>query len=130
MKIRIGLLLAVFSLGALLGQDEAQFPSWMKTVGGNMGATKKAIEAKSADAATSAAKVADAFDKVHGFYKSKAVADAEQAAATAKAAAADVAKFAQAGDFEKASTAFATLGGTCKGVTKLIARRVPTVATS
>lgn len=115
MKMRIGLLIAVFSLGALLGQDEAQFPGWMKTVGGNMGATKKAIEAKSADAATSALKVADAFDKVHGFYKAKSVADAEQGAATAKAAAADVAKFAQAGDFDKASAAFGTLGGTCKG---------------
>ncbi len=115
MKLKVGLLLAVLSVGCLLGQDEAQFPGWMKTVGGNMGATKKALEAKSADAAASALKVSDAFDKVHGFYKAKAVADAEQGAATAKAAAADVARFAQAGDFEKASTAFATLGGTCKG---------------
>ncbi|MGJ5815449.1 hypothetical protein [Paludibaculum fermentans] len=115
MKLKVGLLLAVLSVGGLLGQDEAQFPGWMKTIGGNMGATKKAIEAKSVDAATSAAKVADAFDKVHGFYKTKAVSDAEQAAATAKGAAADVARFAQAGEFDKASTAFAALGGTCKG---------------
>jgi hypothetical protein len=106
---------ALLTAGALLGQDETQYPGWMKTVGGNLGATRKAIDSKSADAAVSAAKIAEAFDKVHGFWQAKGTQDAQQLAASAKAAALDVAKHAQAGDFEKASQSMGSLAGTCKG---------------
>lgn len=96
-------------------QSDADHATWMKTIMGNMGATKKGIEAKSPEAAASAGKIADAFDKVHGFWTAKGASDAVQASATAKAGAQDAARHIAAGDFDKAGASFGAVGGTCKG---------------
>jgi hypothetical protein len=115
MKYKAGLLLAAMAMVSVWAQREADHAVWMKTIMGNMGATRKGIEAKSPEAAASAGKVADAFDKVHGFWTAKGSADAVQIALSAKTAAQETAKLIQAGDFEKAGQSFGTVGGSCKG---------------
>jgi cytochrome c556 len=115
MKYKAGLLLAAMTLVSGFAQSEADHAVWMKTIMGNMGATRKGIEAKSPEAAVSAGKVAEAFDKVHGFWTAKGADDAVQSAQTAKAAALETAKLVQSGDFEKAGQSFGTVGGSCKG---------------
>jgi hypothetical protein len=98
--------LTALGAGMMFGQSDQDYAAWMKTIGGNMGATKKAIDAKSHDAAETAGKVAEAFGKVHGYWKTKGATDAVQAA---------IVKHTHANEFDKALESFGKLGGTCKG---------------
>jgi mono/diheme cytochrome c family protein len=78
-------------------QDEAQYKEWMKSVPPAVGAIRGAPD--NAAAKADATKVADAFDKIAGFWKAKNAQDAVQFAETAR----DAAKAIAAGDGDKAA---------------------------
>jgi hypothetical protein len=74
--------LAGLSLTAL-GQDEAQYKDWMKSVPPMVTAVRNATDNDAADAT----KLAETFDKMAGFWKAKSAADAVGFAETARDAA-------------------------------------------
>lgn len=70
---------------ALFGQDDAQYKTWMKSLGPNVGAVRTAIMAKDTAAAASAAdKLAATFTDVAEYWQKKNVADAVTLAQNAR----------------------------------------------
>jgi mono/diheme cytochrome c family protein len=85
-----------FSIFAV-AQDDAQYSAWMKSVPASVGAIRNAAD--SAAAAADASKLADTFDKVAGFWKTRNAPDAVEFAETAR----DTAKAIAAGTGDKAA---------------------------
>ena len=114
MKFPLALLaLAVFS-AAVSGQDDAQLQDLMKATNTEMGVLRK-IDAKTGpDAAASAEKLSAIYEKVTAFWTAKNVPDAVKISGEGKTAADSLVAAVKAGDSEKASAAFKTLGGTCR----------------
>ena len=95
----------------VLAQVDPQYQTWMKTAGANTAALKKALDAKSASDAGTAAKTLDGvFGEVAEYWEKRGGApDAVGFAKDAQAAAKDIAE--SQGD---ASTSFGKLGAACK----------------
>ncbi|MDQ6676230.1 MAG: hypothetical protein M3Z09_02920 [Acidobacteriota bacterium] len=107
-------LATLFLASSGLAQDEAEFPTWMKSLGPAMGSMRKNLEAKQgAEAATDAEKVAGIFKQVEAFYAKSNTEDAVKWATTAQTAATEVAAAATAGDFERAGAGVKQISGTC-----------------
>lgn len=99
---------------AVLAQGEADYQTWMKTVGATSGSLRKNLTAKDAAAASAdARKLQDVFAKVHDYWHAKNVDDAMMAAANASAGFRDVADLASAGKFAEASAAVQKTSATC-----------------
>ena len=99
----------------LSAQDESNFPQWMRTINGQMGALRK-IEAKTGpEAAEAAKKISDAYSQMSAYWTSKSVEDAVKLSKTGQMAADELAAAAAAGDSEKATAAYKQIGGTCQG---------------
>ena len=117
--MRTTLLLAVtttlFVIGAF-AQSDADYQSWMKTIGATMGSMNKKIAAKDAGAASDADKLESTFKEVEGFWKQRGGADDAVTFATkARTAAADVAKAANAGNWDEAAAQAKSLQSNCGG---------------
>jgi mono/diheme cytochrome c family protein len=97
----------VFVFSALAGaQDDAEYKTWLKSLGPSVGAIRKAPD--NAAAADDATKVAATFDKVAAFWKARNASDAVTLAENARDAAKDIA----AGTGDKAAN-LQKLQGTC-----------------
>ena len=91
-----------------IAQDDAQYQSWMKSVGPSVAAIRNAPD--NAAAAADANKLADTFDKVAAFWKARNADDAVKLAETAR----DAAKAIASGSGDKAAS-LQKLQGTCGG---------------
>jgi len=110
-----------FGLAGLMAQDQppqippelAQYQTWMKAAAGARGAAMKSIQAKNVAAAAASAKtVAENFDLMANFWKSKGKADAQAFSETAR----DAAKAAAAASTpEEQQAAMQKSGPTCTG---------------
>ena len=105
----------LFVIGAF-AQSDADYQSWMTTIGGTMGSMNKKIAAKDAGAASDADKLESTFKEVEGFWKQRGGADdAVTFATNARTAAADVAKAANADNWDEAAAQAKSLQGNCGG---------------
>jgi hypothetical protein len=95
---RASILIASFAaLTAIsIAQDAAEYKTWMKSVPPSVGAIRNAAD--NAAAASDATKLADTFDKVAAFWKTREAADAVKLAETAR----DAAKAIASGTGDKA----------------------------
>lgn len=97
----------------VVAQGEAEYQTWMKTVGATSGSLRKNLTAKDAAAASAdAKKLQDVFVKVHDYWHPKSD-DAMMSAADASAGFRDVAALASAGKFDEASAALQKASATC-----------------
>jgi cytochrome c556 len=111
----LSLTATLFVIGAF-AQSDAEYQSWMKTVGGTMGGMNKKIAAKDASAAADAEKLENTFKEVEGFWKKRGGADdAVTFSMNARTAAAAVAKAANAGNWDEAAAQAKSLQGNCGG---------------
>ena len=79
-----------FAFSALAGaQDDAEYKTWMKSLGPSVGAIRKAPD--NAAAAEDATKVAATLDKVAGFWKARNAPDAVTFAESGRDAAKEIA---------------------------------------
>ena len=108
-------LLATVTFFVLLAQSDADYTGWMKAAVAAKGKVAKGIAAKDKGVATDAKVMEDSFKGIEDYWSKKGAADATGFAKTARTASADVAKAVSAGDFDAASAAMTTLGGTCGG---------------
>jgi len=103
------LTLALLTFGGFaLAQDEAEYKAWMKSLPPLVGSIRNAAD--NAAAADAANKLADAFEKVEMFWKSRHADDAVKFAATGHEAAKAIA----AGSGDKAAN-LQKIQGTCGG---------------
>lgn len=99
---------------AAVAQSEADYQTWMKTVGAASGGLRKNLAAKDgAAAAADAKKLQDAFQQVHDYWHKKNVDDAMTLAADAQAGFHSVAELAAAGKFDEATAAMQKASATC-----------------
>jgi cytochrome c556 len=107
---------AMLVVGAL-AQSEGDYQGWMKSNPVNMASLNKNLAAKDgAAAAADAQKLEATFKQVEDFWKKRGGADdAVNFAAKAQAAAASVAKDAQAGNFDQAAADVKSLQANCGG---------------
>jgi hypothetical protein len=96
--------------------DLATYSAWMKEVSAANGSLRKNVESKNAAGiATDAKKLSEIFTQVEGYWKTRNVADATQFAADAKAAFAEAATLAEAGNADGAGAAVAKAAPNCQG---------------
>jgi mono/diheme cytochrome c family protein len=93
-------------------QDDAQYKAWMKSLPPSLGAIKNAPD--NAAAAAEATKVAETFDKVAAFWKTKNAEDAVGFSETAR----DAAKAIASGSGDKAEN-LQKIQGACGGCHKV-----------
>jgi cytochrome c556 len=111
---RILTLALIVAAGTLVAQSDKDYETWMKTVGGNMGPMRKAIDAKAgSEAAEAAKKIETQFGHIEKFWAQRSASDAVKWSQDAQAAARDIASAATSGS--DANAAFGRLGATCKG---------------
>lgn len=115
---RVALLAACLMALAVgvLAQDEAEFQTWMKTIGATSGSLRKNVAAKDgAAAAADAKKLQETFAKVHSYWEKKNVSDATQFAMEARDGFGEVAAQASAGKFDDAAATLKKTSATCGG---------------
>jgi hypothetical protein len=101
------LILGVAALAAVSSaQDDAEYKSWMKSIPPSVGAIRSAAD--NTAAAGDATKLADTFDKVAAFWKTRSADDAVTLAETAR----DAAKAIASGSGDKAAN-LQKIQGTC-----------------
>lgn len=110
-------LITVSFVAALcLAQDHAALKQAMKTAGSSFGSLRKTIDAKDATATADAAeKLASAFPVVREHFEEHKMQDGIDFANTAEKSSKALAVAAKAGDWDKASAEYKTIGGTCQG---------------
>lgn len=97
-----------------VAQDNGPIETWMKSVDISAKVLRK-LEAKTGpEAAVNAEKIGAAYDSMIGYWRQRNAADAVKLSEDGKAAAAELASAAHAGDAEKAAAAFTKVGGTCR----------------
>jgi hypothetical protein len=106
--------LLTLASGLIVSAQEDKFEEWMKSVNSSMGALRKAEKKTGAEAAAHAEKVGAVYENMIGFWRQRNAEDALKWSQDGKAAAAELASAATAGDDEKAMAAFAKVGSTCK----------------
>jgi cytochrome c556 len=115
-QIVIGVIGAGILAAALSAQDDAEYQTWMKTVGATNGSLRKNLEAKNADAAAAdAKKLQDVFSHVHEYWMKKGVTDAMKFAMNASEGFGSVAADASASKFDEASATLKTTSANCGG---------------
>ena len=108
--------IAGLAAGALLGQSDSDYQTWMKAVAASNGSLQKGIAAKDGGAVVAdAQRLQDTFKQVGDFWQKRGAADAVTFSKQAETAAAAVAKSAANGDMDQASVDAKTLGATCGG---------------
>ena len=106
---------AVFAIG-LFAQSDADYSSWMKTVGATSGSLRKNLDAKNKDASVSdARKLQETFKQVHDYWHKKNAEDAMKFAMDAESGFKDVADQAAAEKFEDAAASLRKASATCGG---------------
>lgn len=103
------------ALAFAVSAQEGEFQTWMKTVNKEMGDLRKNEKKTGPEAAMDAEKLADVYTHMVAFWNGRNAPDAAKIAEDGKAAAEALVVAAKADDSEKATAAFKTLGGTCKG---------------
>jgi hypothetical protein len=111
------LLLALSVAG--FAQDVAEYQPLMKAGASANGMLQKAVGADLNAAATNAAEVKAAFQKIEQFWAKHKVADAQEFAQNVQKAADDVAAAAKAGNQEQAMAAAKQIGANCQGCHKV-----------
>ena len=115
---RVSILIGVCMLASLVLTTIAQqrdLSAIMKDINPAVRALNMDITNKdAATAATDATKLSGLFKEAGAFFKTKNIADATGWANDASSAAADAAKAAKANNFDDATKAAKTVGGTCK----------------
>lgn len=117
MRIKHGVLALFCCLGlvALLpGQEEAELSKWMKTLGGESGKIRNATTKTGDEVVASAEKIKEAYEHTEAIFAKREMSDAVKWSQDGKAAAADLAAAAKAGDADKVAAAMKTVGGTCR----------------
>ena len=97
-----------------MAQDEAEFASWMKSAGSELGVLRKSESKSGPEVAASAQKLSGIYEQMTNYFAKRNVGDAVKWSQDGKAAADELAVAAKAGDAEKSAAAFKTLGGTCQ----------------
>jgi|SRR5579862_6360688 len=107
---------AALLTGIAFAQDHEEFKKQMQENGAAFASVRKSVDAKqAAETATAADKMAANFEHVQAHFEEHKMADGVNFAKTGHDAAKDLASAANAGDWDKASAALKTLGGTCQG---------------
>ena len=100
----------------VFAQDDASYQKLMKDLGRESGVIRKADPKTGPDVAASAEKIAVVYDQSKTFWAKRGnTEDAMKWSDEGKEAALELASAAKAGDAAKAGSAFAKMGGTCKG---------------
>lgn len=115
MKLVLVLLFTAMAAFATIPQaSEADYEAAMKKVLPTQGSLKKGIEAKDAEAVKKDAAVLEAvFKTSEEFWKARKAQDAIDLSVQAKAGAAEIAKLAGAGEWDKIPDAQKKVGSTC-----------------
>ena len=114
MKLFLVLVFAAFAVTATVPASEEEFMAAMKKVLPTQGSLKKGIEAKDAEAVKKDAAALEAIFKVsEDFWKERKAQDAVDLSVTAKTGAAEIGKFAAAGEWDKIPDAQKKVGATC-----------------
>ncbi len=116
MKLLLVLLFATFAAYAAIPRslDEQAFSAAMKTIMPTQGSLRKNIEAKNADGVKAdAAKLEAIFKTSEEFWKERKADDGVEWSKQGKAGAAEIAKLAGAGEWEKIPDAQKKVGSTC-----------------
>ncbi len=114
MKLVLVMLFATMAAFAALPDLEADFAAAMKKVMPTQGSLRKGVEAKDAEAVKKDAAALEAiFATSEAFWKERKVEDAIAWSAQAKAGAAQIAKLAAAGEWDKVPDAQKQVGSTC-----------------
>ncbi len=114
MKLVLVLLVTALAAFAAIPQSEADLEAAMKKVLPTQGSLRKSLEAKDAEAVKKDAAALEAiFATSEAFWKARKVEDATNWSAQAKAGAAQIAKLAAAGEWDKVPDAQKQVGSTC-----------------
>ena len=116
MKRAVIITICMFVAGAAWSQSDANFQTWMKSIGATRGSLKKNLDAKSGEAAAADAhKLHAAFQDVHSFFQKKNSEDAMKFAMGAGDGFDKIAAQASAGKFDEASATFKATTANCGG---------------
>ena len=116
MKRAVLIAICMLVAGAAWSQSEADFQSWMKTIGASCGSLKKNLDAKNGEAAAADAhKLHAAFQDVHSFFQKKNSEVAMKFAMGAGDGFDKIAAQASAGKFDEASATFKETTANCGG---------------
>jgi cytochrome c556 len=103
-------------VGIAFAQDHEELKAAMKTAGAASGSLRKTVVAKDADAtATTAESLAGAFKTAQAHFEEHKMEDGIKFAQTGNKASLNLAAAAKAGDWDKASDEFKTIGAQCQG---------------
>lgn len=128
MKISVVLVFAVLMTLGVLAQsaDEAEYGTWMKTVGATVGPLRKNIEAKNAEeTAKGAATLVECFKKSEAFWAGRKKEDGVEWSRKSMTAAAEMEKAAKANEFEKVSENAKAFFGSCAGCHTAYREKLP-----
>ncbi len=121
----LGVSAALFAIG-LSAQDDAEYKTWMQTVGATAGSLHKNLDAKNAEAAAAdAKKLQDIFSHLHEYWMKKDVADAMKFAMDASKGFGSVAEEASASKFDEASATLKATSANCGGCHTLHREKLP-----
>jgi cytochrome c556 len=113
-RSRVALLTLVASGLVLTAQENHEFEAWMKSVGSSTGAIRKMEKKTGPEVVAGAEKISGVYENMIAFWRQRNADDAIKLSQDGKAATAELASAAGAGDEAKAAAAFAKVGGTCK----------------
>jgi len=113
-KSQLAVLAFAVSGLVVTAQDAEKFEGWMKSVDTSAKVLRKLEKKTGPEAVDSAEKIGAAYDNMIGYWRQKNASDAVKLAEDGKAAAAELASAAHAGDEAKAGAAFTRVGATCR----------------
>jgi cytochrome c556 len=114
MKRAVFIAICMLVAGAAWSQSDADYRTWMKTIGATCGSLKKNLDAKNGEAAAAdARKLHSAFADVHDFFQKKHSEDAMKFAMAASEGFDKIAAQASAGKFDEASATFKETTANC-----------------
>ena len=116
MKRAVIIAICMLVAGAAWSQSDANFQTWMKSIGATCGSLKKNLDAKNGEAAAAdARKLHSTFEDVHAFFQKKNSEDAMKFAMGAGDGFDKIAAQASAGKFDEASATFKATTANCGG---------------
>jgi cytochrome c556 len=112
--MRLALLLLIVPAVAVVAEEYPEFVSMMKMANQASGGLSKMDKKTGPQAMRDAERLGSVYEEMIPFWRGRNAPAAVKIAEEGKAAAAELASAAFAGDADKAEAAFKTIGGTCK----------------
>jgi len=126
MKSAVLIAICMLVAGVAWSQSDADYRTWMKSIGATCGSLKKNLDAKNGEAAAAEArKLHLAFADVHDFFQKKHSEDAIRFATGASEGFDKVAAQVAEGKFDEASATFKTTTANCGGCHSVHREKAP-----